>query len=59
MWLVCEIGIVHDPKFQHSTAIIVKNLKDFVVINVELYYQGSKGVLVQELLLTDAKVELH
>lgn len=44
---------------QPSTISTTRNLQYFVVVNSELYHQGSGGVFARAFSLTEAKKELH
>lgn len=44
---------------QPSSTMVTRELKDFTVINGELYYRGSDGVMARAISITEAKEEFQ
>lgn len=44
---------------QPSSSMVIRDLKDFAIINDELYYRGSGGVLTRALFAAKAKEKLQ
>lgn len=44
---------------QHSSSVVAKELKEFTIINGELYFQSSNGVLAQVVSKAKAEEELN
>lgn len=50
----------HYPQLDSTiSTVIAKDLKDLMVINSELYFRDSSGVLARALSLTEAKEEMQ